>query len=110
EPRVTLALLKLLTAMLGDPARSWYGLELSRAAGLSGGTIYPLLARLEAVRWLESEWEDVDPAAAGRPQRRLYRFTRAGAEQAKALHLAHIQSLDLAAAVPGRQVPGKDLA
>lgn len=44
------------------------------------GTLYKALARLEAGGLLESEWEDPERALAeGRPRRRLYRITDAGA-------------------------------
>ena len=51
---------------------------------ISHGTLYKALGRLQAAELLTSEWEDPDIAtAAGRPRRRLYRVTAAGAE---ALH------------------------
>jgi PadR family transcriptional regulator PadR len=57
-----------------------YGLEiLRRLAGGSRlevpeGTVYPLLSRLKAEGWLDSEWVE---AEAGHP-RKYYRLTRAG--------------------------------
>jgi DNA-binding PadR family transcriptional regulator len=36
------------------------------------------------VGWLTSAWEDIDPAAAGRPARRYYRLTAQGAGEAQA--------------------------
>jgi PadR family transcriptional regulator PadR len=77
--------MRLLTAMLTDPTGDWYGLQLSEAANLKSGTIYPALARLEHYGWLESNWEQVDPRTEGRPRRKLYRLTRDGAATAKAL-------------------------
>ncbi|MCX4673544.1 PadR family transcriptional regulator [Streptomyces sp. NBC_01381] len=74
----------VLRALLENPARERYGLELCELAGLPSGTIYPILARLEQIGWLDSTWED--PAvheAAGRPRRRFYRITEDGAEQAR---------------------------
>ncbi len=47
------------------------------------GTIYPILARLEAAGWVVSDWEAIDPAEEGRPRRRLYYLTGAGALQAR---------------------------
>jgi DNA-binding PadR family transcriptional regulator len=73
----------VLRAMLEDPTREMYGLEICGAAGLASGTIHPILARLEQVGWLESYWEDADPHEEGRPRRRYYRFTRDGAELAR---------------------------
>jgi hypothetical protein len=50
---------------------------------LPSGTIHPILARLEQVGWLESNWEEADPREQGRPRRRYYRFSRRGAELAR---------------------------
>jgi PadR family transcriptional regulator PadR len=69
----------VLRAMLAG--REMYGLELIEATGLRGGTLYPLVARLERAGWLESEWEP--PAEEGRPRRRYYRLTREGAARAE---------------------------
>ncbi|MGH1555978.1 PadR family transcriptional regulator [Streptomyces sp. L7] len=55
---MTLQTQLVLRALLEDPARLRYGLELCELAGLPSGTIYPILARLEQVGWLESSWED----------------------------------------------------
>jgi len=68
----------LLAALLADPARRRYGLDLSKEAGLPSGTIYPILARLEAAGWVASEWETIDPAAVGRRPRRYYTLTAEG--------------------------------
>ena len=80
QPRLTWATLKVFKVLLDDPARRHYGLEVGKAAGLPSGSIYPLLMRLEQAGWLTSDWEDVDPKAAGRPRRRLYQLTGRGAE------------------------------
>ncbi|MFD8303647.1 PadR family transcriptional regulator [Streptomyces sp. NPDC059690] len=82
--RMTLQTQLVLRALLEDPVKERYGLELCELAGLPSGTIYPILARLEQAGWLDSTWED--PAvheAAGRPRRRFYRITEDGAEQAR---------------------------
>ena len=81
---MTLATQLVLGALLADPSRDHYGLELGGAAGLPSGTIHPILARLEGLGWLESSWEDVDPRVEGRPARRYYRLSAAGAESARA--------------------------
>lgn len=50
------------------------------------GTLYKALSRLEEFGLLASRWED-EPAAEGRPRRRLYELTGQGArvaEQARA--------------------------
>jgi len=89
-PRMTLPTQLVLRALLAEPATVRYGLELSQEAGLPSGTIHPILARLERLGWVESQWEDMDPRALGRPRRRYDRLTAGGAEQARvALAQAH---------------------
>lgn len=82
-PRMTIPAQLVLHVLLEDPQREIYGRELGEAAGLPSGTVHPILARLEALGWLESRWEDVDPSAAGRPARRYYRLTPDGAVRAR---------------------------
>jgi PadR family transcriptional regulator PadR len=80
-PRMTLQVRLVLAEMLSEPAKPRYGLDLCAAIGLPSGTIYPIMARLEQVGWVESDWEDPDAhIAEGRPRRRYYRLTRKGAE------------------------------
>jgi PadR family transcriptional regulator PadR len=74
----------VLAVFLESPGRTRYGLEISREIGLASGTIYPILARLERIGWLLSEWEQIDPAAEGRPPRRRYRLTATGEVAARA--------------------------
>lgn len=78
----------VLAAFLDEPQQELYGLEICQAADLPSGTVHPILARFEGLGWLESRWEDVDPRAEGRPQRRYYRLTREGVVQARSA-LAH---------------------
>ena len=74
---------RVLLAMLEDPTVQRYGLEISKQADLETGTLYPVMARLERVRWVESSWEDPELSInEGRPRRRYYRLTENGAEQA----------------------------
>ncbi len=82
-PRMTLQVKLVLNEMLSEPAEQRYGLDLGEATGLPSGTIYPIMARLERIKWVESDWEDPDAhIAQGRPRRRYYRLTREGAEAA----------------------------
>ena len=76
---MTLQVQLVLAEMLSEPAEQRYGLDLSGTTGLPSGTIYPILARLERIGWVESDWEDPD-IVEGRPRRRYYRLTREGAE------------------------------
>jgi DNA-binding PadR family transcriptional regulator len=74
-------LTRTLLAFLDAP-RSWrYGYDLMKDSGLSSGTLYPLLARLNDHGWLESRWEDSD--FSGRPPRQLYRLTATGRLRAR---------------------------
>lgn len=89
-PRMTIPTQLVLRALLAEPTREMYGLQICAAAGMPSGTIHPILARLERLGWVESQWEDMDPRALGRPRRRYYRLTAGGAEQARvALAQAH---------------------
>lgn len=56
-----------------------YGLEVIQLTGLSAGTVYPILRRLERDGLVEGLWEDEEAARRhGRPARRYYRVTGAG--------------------------------
>ena len=56
-----------------------YGLEVIERTGLSSGTVYPALRRLDAAGLLEGRWEDEERARQeGRPARRYYRITKEG--------------------------------
>jgi PadR family transcriptional regulator PadR len=74
----------VLEALLTDPGRELYGLEIGAAAALRSGTVHPILARLESIGWLESRWEDIDASAEGRPARRYYRLTAEGVPAGRA--------------------------
>ncbi len=80
---MTLSTQLVLRAMLAEPTQEMYGLQIGHAAELPSGTIHPILARLEACGWLESRWEDIDPAKEGRPRRRYYRLSPDGVEHAR---------------------------
>ena len=82
--RMTLQTLLILQALLRDPSRELYGLELSEETGLLPGTAYPILLRLENEGWVTSRWEDIDPHVEKRPARRYYRLTISGAAEASA--------------------------
>jgi len=80
---MTLQVQLVLHALLADPSAEWYGLQLCAETGLPSGTIYPIVARLERLGWVESSWEDpVRHVAEGRPRRRYYRITGEGAVHA----------------------------
>jgi PadR family transcriptional regulator PadR len=96
----------VLRALLAEPSRELYGLEIGTAVDLPSGTVHPILARLEGVGWVESRWEDVDPREQGRPARRYYRLTGDGVEAARqALAAAYSTRRTASAPVPLRQQP-----
>lgn len=74
----------VLEVLLETPDDVHYGLGIGTLTTLPSGTVHPILARLEGLGWVSSSWEDVDPADAGRPRRRHYRLTAAGATAATA--------------------------
>ena len=76
NPRITNEVLKVLNAISDAPDMS--GAQIAKATGLSSGTLYPILLRLESAGWLESEWEDASPQSLGRPRRRYYQMTGVG--------------------------------
>ena len=92
EPNIRLTErgLRVPRFLLESPNRSRSGAEIGRTTGTGSGTLYPLLARLEAAGWLASEWETVDPHEVGRPRRCLYRLTGEGQRNAHAA-LAKLQ-------------------
>lgn len=83
DVRVTVAVAVVLRVFLDDIARARYGYELMRLTGFPSGKLYPVLARLERAGWLVKEREDIDPAAASRPARRLYRMSEEGVQAAR---------------------------
>jgi PadR family transcriptional regulator PadR len=90
EPRMTIPTQLVLEALLQDPERELYGVEIGEYANLMSGTVHPILARLEGLGWLTSRWEDIDPQVEGRPARRYYRLTADGVSAARAaLERAH---------------------
>ena len=73
----------VLRAMLDEPGKDLYGLEICAATGLPSGTVHPILARFETLGWLDSSWEQVDPREQGRPRRRYYRLNNNGISLAR---------------------------
>ena len=80
---ITRATAKVLSTFLNAPTVDHYGFGLMRSTALKGGTLYPLLDRLEHEGWLEVHDEDIDETVAGRPKRRLYRLTAIGEREAR---------------------------
>src|SRR5688572_3899504 len=64
---------------------SRFGFDIMTVTGLTSGTVYPALDRLESAGYLRSKWEEADVAhAEGRPARRYFTLTAAGATALKA--------------------------
>lgn len=64
---------------------SQFGFDIMNVTGLTSGTVYPALDRLESGGYLRSKWEDADAAhAEGRPARRYFTLTAAGATALRA--------------------------
>ena len=101
-PRMTTPTRMVLRALLDAVEEGCYGAQIGRDAELPSGTVHPILARLERLGWVTSDWEDVDPVAAGRPARRYYRLTRDGAVSAR-MAMAR-SSRSSGAALPARPV------
>lgn len=58
-----------------------FGFDIVDATGLTAGSVYPALDRLEDMGLLRSSWEAVSVAQAeGRPPRRYFSLTGQGAE------------------------------
>jgi|KBSMisStaDraftv2_1062788.scaffolds.fasta_scaffold3753658_1 DNA-binding PadR family transcriptional regulator len=78
-----LKVLRVFLDALGEDVRAELaGADIMAAAGLSSGTLYPILLRFEKAGLLESRWEKERPEKLGRPRRRFYRMTQAGAQVA----------------------------
>jgi len=79
--RLTPATAEVLATLLDAPAPVW-GLRVVNETGRPAGSVYPILARLEAAGWVSSVWED-DPGRTG-PRRRLYELTADAVPAARA--------------------------
>ena len=62
-----------------------HGFDVLDATGLPSGTVYPILRRFEDAGLVRSRWEPVRVARdEGRPPRRYYELTGAGADTLRA--------------------------
>ena len=69
---------------------SRFGFDIMSATGLTSGTVYPTLDRLEHQGLLKSRWEPEAAAhAEGRPARRYFYLTHAGATALEAALLKY---------------------
>jgi DNA-binding PadR family transcriptional regulator len=59
---------------------SQFGFDIMAATGLTSGTVYPTLDRLEQLGLLKSHWEpEAEAHREGRPARRNFKLTAGGA-------------------------------
>jgi PadR family transcriptional regulator, regulatory protein PadR len=96
---MTTPLERVFRVFLDDPAALRYGYDLMKAAELPSGTLYPLLARLQAGGLVASAWET--PHQDGERPRRYYHLTGEGIEVAR-LELAQLSARRRRG--PGRRV------
>lgn len=68
----------VLGSLIADPGRQHHSAEIRSATGLGIGAIYPVLARLEALQWLDSGWEAPERRDQGWPRRRYYQLSADG--------------------------------
>jgi PadR family transcriptional regulator PadR len=62
-----------------------FGFDIMTATGLTSGTVYPALERLESAAYLRSRWESEEAARLdGRPARRYFTLTASGATALRA--------------------------
>jgi PadR family transcriptional regulator, regulatory protein PadR len=67
-----------------------YGFDIIEATGLGSGTVYPILRRLERAGLLKGTQEPLREATgSGRPRRRYYAITGAGARTLRAALARH---------------------
>lgn len=81
QRKTTLATAAVLQWLRDHPDA--YGTQISKHTHYAGGTIYPILLRLELQGWVESSWEEIDERVEGRRRRRLYRLTEQGQHKAE---------------------------
>jgi DNA-binding PadR family transcriptional regulator len=79
-----------------------FGFDIMHATGLTSGTVYPALDKLEDQGLLRSRWEDPRIARReGRPARRYFRLTSVGAAALSAALERHKSLRPIA--LPGRK-------
>lgn len=75
RPYVTIPLLSVLSILLSTK-ESVSGADLCRRTRYPGGTIYPLLKRLEGAEWILRTWETQSPRELGRPRKKPMFFSQ----------------------------------
>lgn len=93
----------IVSAFLNRPSADQYGYELLQETGIKSGSLYPILGRLERQGWIIGALE---PSAAGRPPRRVYRLNAKAEADAREALDRYLE----AARVPTADRPGWGLA
>ncbi|MGW4364510.1 hypothetical protein ACWEKT_02600 [Nocardia takedensis] len=63
--RITASVASVLREFLEAPTEPQYGFNLMQRSGLSSGSLYPILARLEKAGWIVGRFEEIDPVKEG---------------------------------------------
>jgi PadR family transcriptional regulator PadR len=80
ELRLTRTSKLVLEALIDGIEDDLWGLKICGATGLTSGTVYPILSRLEDLGWVKTRWEtdDDSPTRTTGPRRRFYTLTPDG--------------------------------
>ena len=78
--RTTSQLRLVLEVLLSDPEGKHWGFGIMKTTGLTSGTVYVILARLEGEGWVTSDWADPEGSS---PRRRFYQLTPEGIKGAR---------------------------
>lgn len=76
--KLTAPMERVLRVFLADPSARHHGYDLMKAARLSSGTLYPMLARLHDQGLVTAAWETQVGDVRGRPLRKYYQLTGEG--------------------------------
>ena len=85
--------LRFLSIFLNNQHKTFYASEIGEILGVSYGSVVPLLMRFEKAKWLEFDWEDIDPKIEGRPKRKLFKLSDIGMTKAKQAIRSEIEFL-----------------
>lgn len=83
DPKISAQGAAVLRAFLDAYPNQLTGSDVMDSLRIASGTLYPILVRFEAAKWLNSKWERGNPAKLGRPRRRYYALTAVGASKAR---------------------------
>jgi len=82
DPIMTRQTMHVMSALI-ESADPLSGSNIASVTNLASGSLYPILIRLEAAKWIKSEWEEGES-----PRRRLYSMTPLGAKRLRAEAMA----------------------